>query len=84
MLLLAFLLVGAGTAWADTTKTSTLTFTAKCEGSGTADDGVKWTVESDGTESNFDADKGIHYGTNKAAVQAIKLSNGIIIERPPS
>lgn len=78
MLLLAFVLVGAGNAWADTTKTSTLTFTAKCEGSGTADDGVKWTVESDGTESNFDNDKGIHYGTNKAAVQAIKLStNGI-------
>ena len=78
MLLLAFVLVGAGNAWADTTKTSTLTFTAKCEGSGTADDGVKWTVESDGTESNFDNDKGIHYGTNKAAVQAIKLSTNDI------
>jgi len=78
MLLLAFMLVGTSNAWADTTKTSTLTFTAKCEGSGTADDGVKWTVESDGTESNFDNDRGIHYGTKNAAVQAIKLStNGI-------
>ena len=72
------MLVGTSNAWADTTKTSTLTFTAKCEGSGTADDGVKWTVESDGTESNFDNDRGIHYGTKNAAVQAIKLStNGI-------
>ena len=54
--------------------TSTLTFTAKCNGSGTADDGVTWTVTSDGTESNFESDRGIHYGTNNASVQYIKLS----------
>ncbi len=59
--------------WADT-KTSTLNFTAACGGSGTADDGVKWTVTSDGTESNFDSTKGIHYGTGSAQVQYIQLS----------
>lgn len=61
-----------------TPKTSTLTFTAKCNGSGTADDGVAWTVTSDGTESNFDSTKGIHYGTNNAAVQYIKLKTSDI------
>lgn len=54
--------------------TSTLTFTAKCNGSGTADNGIEWTVTSDGTESNFDNDKGIHYGTSSAQVQYITLS----------
>ena len=38
------------------TKTSTLTFTAKCNGSGTADDGVQWTVTSDAAESTYEAD----------------------------
>ena len=65
----------SGTAWADT---STLTFAAKCNGSGTADDGVEWTVTSDGTESNFDSDRGIHYGTNNAAVQYITLTTSQI------
>ena len=53
---------------------STLTFTAKCEGSGTADDNVTWTVTSDGTESTYDSNKGIHYGTSSVSVQYIKLS----------
>ncbi len=57
-----------------TPTTSTLTFTEACGGSGTADDGTSWTVASDGTESNFDNTKGIHYGTNSAQVQYIKLS----------
>lgn len=56
------------------TKTSTLIFTAKCNGSGTADDDVSWTVTSDGTESNFDNTKGIHYGTGSAQVGYIQLS----------
>lgn len=55
-------------------ETSTLTFTAKCNGAGTANDGVAWTVTSDGTESAYDSNKGIHYGTGSAAVQYIKLS----------
>jgi hypothetical protein len=65
-------------------ETSTLSFTAKCNGSGTADDDVVWTVASDGSESNFDNTKGIHYGTGSAAVGYIQLStsgiNGTIKE----
>ncbi len=57
---------------------STLTFSAKCEGSGTADDGTAWTVTSDGLESTFDNTKGIHYGTGSSAVQYIKLSTSAI------
>lgn len=64
---------GGGTEY-----TSTLTFTAKCNGSGTADDGASWTVTSDGTESNFDNTKGIHYGTNSAQVQYIRLTTSDI------
>lgn len=71
--MLVSMLVGAVSgAWAQ--KTSTLTFTAACGGSGTADDGVEWTVTSDGDESNFDNTKGIHYGTGKVEVQYIALS----------
>ena len=56
--------------------TSTLTFTEKySEGGATADDSKAWTVTSDGTESNFDSTKGIHYGTSSAAVQYIKLTS---------
>ena len=71
LLLCLTISVGAGNVWADT---STLTFSAKCNGSGTADDNVSWTVTSDGVESNFDSTKGIHYGTSSAAVQYITLS----------
>ena len=62
-------------SWADT---STLNFTAKCNGSGTADDGASWTVTSDGTESNFDSTSGIHYGTNNASVTYVQLSTSSI------
>ena len=72
MLLLGALMAGSGSAWAEE-KTSTLVFTAKCNGSGTADDGVAWTVTSDGTESTYDDTKGIHYGTNSASVTYIQL-----------
>ena len=58
-------------AWSNT---STLTFIAACGGTGTADDGVVWTVTSDGTESNFDSTKGIHYGTGSSEVSYIQLS----------
>lgn len=63
----------AKAVYADPT-VSTLTFSAACGGSGTADDGVKWTVTSDGSESNFDNTKGIHYGTGSAEVGYIELS----------
>ena len=56
------------------TGTSTLTFSEKCNGSGTADDNAQWTVTSDGTESTYDSTKGIHYGTNNNAVQYIQLA----------
>lgn len=75
MLLLCALIIGSvSSAWGEA-KTSTLTFAAKCNGSGTADDGASWTVTSDGTESIFDNTKGIHYGTNNAAVTYIQLSS---------
>ena len=35
-------------------------------------------MTSDGEESDFDVDRGIHYGTNKKAVQYIKLSTSDI------
>ena len=55
--------------------TSTLTFTEKyATGGATSSGGEEWVVESDGTESNFDTTKGIHYGTGSAAVQYIKLT----------
>ena len=63
--------------WADE-KTSTLTFESACGGSGTADDGAEWTVTSDGTESNYDSTKGIHYGTSSGQVTYIQLSTSDI------
>ena len=45
---------------------SSLVFEDECGGVGTADDGVSWTVESDGTESTYEDDRGIHYGTSKS------------------
>ena len=48
---------------------STLIFTAACEGSGTANDGVEWTVESDAAEFAFDTNRGVHYGTGSKAVR---------------
>ena len=74
-LLLCALVVGSTCAWADV---STLTFTSACGGSGTADDGTQWTVTSDGTESNYDSTKGIHYGTGSAQVKYITLSTNDI------
>ena len=65
-----------GTVFAD--KQSSLVFSAACGGSGTASDGAVWTVTSDGTESNFDNNKGIHYGTGSAVVEYIKLSTSDI------
>ena len=73
LLLLCALIAGSGGVWAEE-KTSTLTFTAKCGGTGTADDGVVWTVTSDGTESEYGEKSGIHYGTGNAEVQYVELS----------
>ncbi|MBR2238413.1 MAG: Ig-like domain-containing protein [Prevotella sp.] len=73
LLLLCALIAGSGGVWAEE-KTSTLTFTAKCGGTGTADDGVVWTVTSDGAESTYGEKSGIHYGTDNAEVQYVELS----------
>ena len=72
---LTLLTLSIGVSWA---ATSSLIFTAKCNGSGTADDGAVWTVTSDGAESNFDNTSGIHYGTNNAAVTYLQLSTSDI------
>ena len=67
------LLCGENKAWGQAA-TSTLTFNKKCGGSGTAEDGVKWTVKSDAAESDYDKSRGIHYGTGKKAVSYLQLS----------
>ena len=72
---LLLLTLTIGHAWADT---STLTFTAACGGSGTADDGASWTIMSDAAESTYDATKGIHYGTGSKAVSYLSLSTSSI------
>ena len=70
----AALLLSSG-LWANV---STLTFTAKCNGSGTADDGAQWTITSDASEAPYDTSKGIHYGTSSSAVGYIQLSTNAI------
>lgn len=77
MLCMIFGIGGGSVAFAED-KISTLTFTAKCSGSGTADDNVKWTVTSDAAESEFDTTKGIHYGTGQKAVSYLKLTTSDI------
>lgn len=57
---------------------SSLVFTAKCGGVGTADDGASWVVSSDAEESNFDSTKGVHFGTGKLAVSYLELSTSDI------
>lgn len=57
-----------------TTNVSTLNFTEKYStGGATADNGIVWTVESDAAsgESNFDTNKGIHYGTGTATTGVV-------------
>ena len=57
---------------------SNLVFAAKCNGSGLADNNVKWAVTSNGAESTFEAAYGIHYGTNNANVTYVQLSTSDI------
>lgn len=75
--LLMVVVLGCGEMWA-VDPVSTLTFTAACGGSGTADDGASWIVTSDGSESSFQSGKGIHYGTGSASVGYIELSTSDI------
>ena len=72
---LAIAAAAAGPVRGQTSQTSTLNFTAAYgSGPATADDNVQWTVTSDGAESNFNMDRGIHYGTGSATVGYIELS----------
>lgn len=77
-LLVTMLALFFGTSVHAEVKTSTLTFTKACGGSGTANDGVVWTVTSDAAESSFDNSKGIHYGTNSVQVSHITLTTSDI------
>lgn len=79
---------GDFTATCDVTVTaakpkSSLVFTAACGGSGTADDGVEWTVVSDADESNFDSSngRGVHYGTGSKAVSYIELTSAAFTDK---
>lgn len=55
-------------------ETALLEFTKPCDGKGTDNKGGAWTVTSDAKESQYDKDRGIHYGTKSAAVSYIKVS----------
>lgn len=57
---------------------SDLTFTAACGGSGTTNKGETWAITSDGVESNFSSDDGIHYGTGSANVTYLQLATSSI------
>lgn len=70
------LIAVASVAWGQSQ--SSLVFTAKCGGVGTADDGASWVVSSDAEESNFDSTKGVHFGTGKLAVSYLELSTSDI------
>lgn len=58
--------------------TATLTFTAKCNGSGKDDEYHNWTVTSDASESTYDDTKGIHYGTSSAAISYLYVTTSEI------
>lgn len=51
-----------------------MNFTKECGGKGTDNKGGAWTVTSDAKESQYDKDRGIHYGSNSVSVSYIKVS----------
>lgn len=58
-----------------------LKFTKECGGKGTDDKGGAWTVTSDAKESQYDKDRGIHYGTSKNdPISFIKVSTSAYAE----
>lgn len=62
-------------------ETASLNFTKECGGKGTDDKGGAWTVTSDAKESQYDKDRGIHYGTSKKdPVSFIKVSTSAYAE----
>lgn len=58
--------------------TATLSWSAKSNGEGIDSQYNAWIVTSDATESNFDSDRGIHFGTNSSAVSYIQVSTTAI------
>jgi len=71
LMLLTVLVTGSASAWGEV---ATLSFSKACGGSGTDSQGNTWTITSDATESTYDSNKGIHYGTGKAAVSYLTLT----------
>ncbi|MBQ8387205.1 MAG: chitobiase/beta-hexosaminidase C-terminal domain-containing protein [Paludibacteraceae bacterium] len=59
-------------------ETATLTFEAQCAGAGTDDKGNAWVVTSDAEETQYDATKGIHYGSGSKAVSFLQVSTQAI------
>ena len=80
LLMLSMIFCTGGGSLAFAEQTSNLTFTAACNGTGTADDKVKWNITSDAAESTFDDTKGIHYGTSKKAVSYLMLTTSDITD----
>lgn len=78
LLLLWLIVGGVNGLWAEE-KVSTLTFSEACNGTGTADDGVVWTVTSDAAESTFDKVRGVHFGTGSAAVSYLQLTTSDVV-----
>ena len=61
---------------------SVMEFTAKAEGSATADDGVVWTIDSGSiTENDFSEVYGINYGTNGAKINSLTFTTPADEER---
>ena len=59
---------------------SKLVFTAACNGSGTTDDSINWTIagstgSSNVPESAFDPTKGVHYGTSSSAATKYQVKS---------
>lgn len=68
MLLIMAVMFGGGKILA---QTANLTFTKACNGKGTDNQKGAWVISSDAEESNFDSNKGIHYGTKSVSVSYI-------------
>ncbi|HBB05677.1 MAG TPA: hypothetical protein DCZ41_03730 [Firmicutes bacterium] len=61
------------------TSSAKLEFTKACGGNGVDTQKNEWIITSDSAESNFDSDKGVHYGTKKAEVSYIEATCTSII-----
>lgn len=76
LLLICVVVLCGGASYGET---ATLKFTKACRGSGTDSQNNTWTITSDSKESDFDKEKGIHYGTSSAAVSFIKATTSSFV-----